>query len=85
MKEEIQIYIRQGNKLVKKKHNFRNIISIFVDFLFMLLNIGGTIVWIYIYNSGRLTHWGIFIIIPICGLAALIYAVKVIQDFKNFR
>lgn len=56
--------------------------NIMINFLLMLINIGGTIAWICI---SKFVGWWIFIIIVICGLTALKYAIKIIQALKRIK
>ena len=57
-------------------------LNLIFNFLFMLLNIFGTILWINMYIAGQYTAWWIFVIIFMCGFAAIIFAEKFIKSIR---
>jgi hypothetical protein len=74
---------------MKKEQNLQaprkqalNIPVVMGSFLLMLFNVGGTITWINLYTSGRFVEWWVFILITVCGLAALIFASKFAKSIR---
>jgi len=69
----------------KKEQNEQCTIPVVMGSLFLLLlNTGGTIVWISLYNSGRFTEWWVFALIIVCGLAALLQLPKLYKWVRCF-
>ena len=76
---------------MKKEQNLQaprkqalNIPVVMGSFLLMLFNVGGTITWINLYTSGRFVEWWVFILITVCGLAALIFASKFAKSIRGW-
>lgn len=61
----------------------KNILIIVYKFLMFMINIGGVIQWIELYNSGRYTEWWVFLFIIICALAAIIFATEFVKSIRS--
>jgi hypothetical protein len=48
------------------------ILKLIVYIILILINIGGTIAWIYIYAHGTYTEWWVFLMIFSCGLTTIL-------------
>ncbi len=61
----------------------KNILIIVYKFLMFMINIGGVIHWIELYNSGRYTEWWVFLFIIISALAAIIFATEFVKSIRS--
>jgi len=68
----------------KNKQNKQHTISVVMGLFLLLLNIGGTIFWVNLYNTGRFTEWWVFVLIILCGLAALLQLPKLYKWVRCF-
>jgi len=55
-----------------------------IGLFLILFNTLGTTCWVHLYISGEYTQWWVIGLIIICGLAAVIPAVKIIVGIVNF-